>query len=88
MDPRIFHLKLASAAYVSRTPFPTKELFRAFHTPEGILAASPGGLESVSELHPLARHALATVGDQPRLLAELEAAEKHGIRMISFNNPE
>ena len=88
MDPRIFHLKLASAAYLSRTPFPAKELFQAFHTPEGILSASSSDLEAVSGLHPIARRALTAAGDQERLLGELAVIENHGIRMISFNDTE
>ncbi len=88
MDPLICRLKLASAALLTRTPFPTQELFAAFSTPEGILSASPGELERVAGLRPKVSHALVSSADHARIFSISTDIKRHNIRVVSFEDSE
>ncbi len=87
MDPRISRINLAALAS-ARDAFPTRNLFQAFGTPEGILRASRRELEAVEGMRPSIVQGLLAVQDPPCGEDHLARMEKEGIRILSYEEAE
>ena len=87
MNPGIARLKLARVA-LERSPFPTRAVFQALSSPEGILEATLEEFRGVRGLHPATLQSLLSMGEDPPDAGEVALLEKGGVRLISFEDAD
>jgi DNA processing protein len=83
LDPIYSMFQLASAVE-TRRPFPTRRLFLAFRSAQGILGADPAQLKTIETLHPSTVSSLLLARKQPLERSSLDSLMRQGVRLVSY----